>query len=428
MALAPFRRTIRILRGFLTIPGAISFSGLLVAIGVWHLEVYLRAEHPGLVPEFLVVQVETARSVFATAAQASMSALVMVYSIVLLVYTMAASAIGPRLLQRFGDDRVSQVAVGSLGATFLYALQSLWMTRNGEALDLTVAVGAAYMIVSVVLLLLFVQRVSTRVTIDQEAAEIALALDRQIADAIARSTPILSSDLVLPEGEERKALSPGDGYVDTIEPEELLRAAQAVGATVFYDVQPGDFVIKGAPIATVFNDPEQMLDGHVAYALPLLAVRTPEGDLRFSVNLLVEIALRALSPGVNDTFTAIACVDRLSAALATARAEGLSSGVYLDGDGVTRVVSPTITADTLFLEAFPPLRRAARRNGLMSLAIARAISRMIAIAEPNQREAMFIELRLLADEVAASDQLEADKKDLIARIEETLALEERHQA
>lgn len=428
MAFAPFRRTIRALRGFLTIPGAISFSGLLAAIGVWRLEVYLRAEHDGLMPDFLVVQADTAKAVFTTSAGASMSALVMIYSIVLLVYTMAASSIGPRLLQRFGDDRVSQIAVGSLGATFLYALQSLWMMHPDGTADLTVAVGAAYMIVSVLLLLVFVQRVSTRVTIDQEAAEISLALDRQIDHAIARSTPILSSELVLPDGDERKVPSPADGYVDAIEPTQLLRAAQTIGATVFYDVQPGDFVIKGEPIATVFNDPEQALDEHVTAALPLLAVRTPEGDLRFSVNLLVEIALRALSPGVNDTFTAIACVDRLSAALATARAERLSAGVYLDGEGVARVATPTITADTLFLEAFPPLRRAARNNGLMSLALERAISRMIRIADPDQREAMVIELRLLAQEVAASDQLEADKDDLMARIDRTLDARERPSA
>ena len=423
MVEASLRKTIRALRGFLTIPGAISFSGLLVAIGVWSLELYLRAEYPDLVPKFLVVETDTARAVFTTSAGASMSALVMVYSIVLLVYTMAASAIGPRLLQRFGDDRVSQISVGSLGATFLYSLECLWLSRDGVPMDLTVTVGAAYMIVSVMLLLVFVQRVSTRVSIDREAAEIALALDRQVSYAIDRSTPLMARDLVLPEGSERTVRSAADGYVDAVEPSQLLLAAQAIGATVFYEVQPGDFVIKGAPIATVFNDPEAVLDRHVIDAVPLLLVRTPEGDLRFSVNLLVEIALRALSPGVNDTFTAIACVDRLSAALATARAHGLSIGVHLDAEGVARVVSPTTTADTLFDEAFPPLRRASRRNGLMSLALVRAVSRMIRIAEPDQREAMFTELRLIADEVSASDLLDADKGELISRIDETLELQ-----
>ena len=229
--------------------------------------------------------------------------------------------------------------------------------------------------------------------------------------------------MVLPDASERTVLSTADGYVDAVEPSQLLTATQAIGATVFYDVQPGDFVITGAPIATVFNDPEKVLDQHVIDAVPLLLVRTPEGDLRFSVNLLVEIALRALSPGVNDTFTAIACVDRLSAALATARAHGLSIGVHLDTEGVARVVSPTTTADTLFNEAFPPLRRASRRNGLMSLALVRAVARMIRIAEPQQREAMFAELHLIAEEVSASDLLDADKAELLSRIQKTLELQ-----
>ena len=425
MVASKFRKSIRTLRGFLTIPGAISLSGLLVAAGVWYLENYVHADYPDLIPDFLVVEVETARAVFTTSAGASMSALVMVYSIVLLVYTLAASSIGPRLLQRFGDDRISQISVGSLGATFLYSLEALWISRNGVKMDLTVAVGAAYMIVSVLLLLVFVQRVSSRVSIDREAGEIALALDRQVAEALKLSCPILSTQVVLPEGVEHQVLSRGDGYIDAIEPSHLVQAAKAIGATVLFEVRPGDFVIEGQKIAVVFNDSEQILDRQVTDAMPLVMVRTPEGDLRFSVNLLVEIALRALSPGVNDTFTAIACVDRLSAALATARAERLSLGVHLDSAGVARVISPTTTADTLFLEAFPPLRRASRRNGLMCLALQRGIDRMIALAEPDQREAMFKELRLLREEVEASEQLDTDKQDLFDCIERTCTLYER---
>lgn len=417
------RKLIRATRGFLTIPGLISLSGLLVAAAALHVESYLRAEYPGAVPGWIVVSPETARSIFTTSASASISALVMVYSIVLLVYTMAASAIGPRLLQRFSDDRINQIAVGSLGATFLYALSSDWMSPPGIDRDITVAVSLVSSVISVLLLLLFVQRVSARATIDREAAEISWTLENQIARALQKSTPICSDDLTLPEGPKRRIYARREGYVDTIEPKQLLKPAKATDATVIYDVCPGDFVIEGTPIATVFNDPDGTLDGHVAEAAPLLDVRTPEGDLRFSVNLLVEIALRALSPGVNDTFTAIACVDHLSAALATARSKSLSLGVYLDSDGAVRVASPTITADTLFLEAFPPLRRAARNNGLMVAALHRAIARMIATADKGNRQTMLDELELLVAEIEAGDQLPTDRKRLTTLINETLESE-----
>lgn len=420
MVVSRFRNLIRGLRGFLTIPGLISLSGLLVAAAVWQLEIYLQAEHPGLVPTMLTVSADTARNVFSTTANAAVSALVMVYSIVLLVYTMAASAIGPRLLQRFGDDRTNQIAVGSLGATFLYALACTWMTDSEADKDLTVTVAIFYAVVSVLLLLLFVQRVSSRVTIDREAAEISVALERQISSALERSQPMSSDDLVLPEGTEHQVLAAEDGYVDAIEPGRLLRFARDVGATVVFGIRSGDFVIKGAPLATVFNDPDRTLDNEIRAAAALLDVRTPEGDLRFSVNLLVEISLRALSPGVNDTFTAIACVDRLSAALATARSRDLSLGVFVDAEGVARVVSPTVTADTLFIEAFPPLRRASRRNGLMTDAIHRAIARMLQSAQPERRQTMIEELQLLAEEVAASEQLDSDRNTLIQAIEATL--------
>jgi len=120
--------------------------------------------------------------------------------------------------------------------------------------------------------------------------------------------------------------------------------------------------MEGERLATVHGDPDGTLDVAVRAAAPLVKTRTAEDDLRFSVSLLVEVALRALSPGVNDTFTAIACVDRLSASLTRARLRGLRTGGALDGAGRLRVVVPTIDAERLFAEAMPPLRRAARGN------------------------------------------------------------------
>ena len=181
------RAILRSLRGFITIPGTVSLTGIFVVLVVQETGVWLSRSSWVSIPDALDVSLSNARSVLSTVAGAAMSALVMVYSIVLLVYTMAASSIGPRLLQRFSDDRVNQISVGALGATFLYCTFGLWLIRNDVSADLTVAVALVYAAVSVLLLLYFVHRVSLRVTIDHEAAEIAAALDEQIDIAIDRA-------------------------------------------------------------------------------------------------------------------------------------------------------------------------------------------------------------------------------------------------
>ena len=372
-------------------------------------------------PAFLIVPKDTASDVLGAIAAASMSALVMVYSIVLLVYTLAAGSIGPRLLQRFGEDRVNQIAVGSLGATFLYSIVAMWLIRDNASVNLAVGVAILYSIVSVLLLLLFVHTVSTRVTIDQEAARISEALDRQIDAAIKTSADLHSSEIVLPDSDARKVPSPGTGYVNSIEADLLVKAAAQRDAMVVFAVQPGDFLIQTDELAHVIGDSNGELDSAIKAAAPLIPARDPNGDIRFSVHLLVEIALRALSPGVNDTFTAIVCIDRLSASLCRAWASELCAGVYRDDVGAVRVVYPSITARSLFLDSLPPLRRAARGNGLVTEAIIRALERISRAAREKDREAITCELQAIGDETRQSEMLEREIEQLCERIQDTIA-------
>ena len=211
------------------------------------------------------------------------------------------------------------------------------------------------------------------------------------------------------------------GYVDTIDASTVVQAAHNDGAIVVYAVQSGDFILKDGVLATVIGKTDPSLDAEIRAAAPLLVARDHDGDLRFSVHLLVEIALRALSPGVNDTFTAIACVDRLSASLTRARLGHLCTGVYCDDDGVVRVVVPSINADTLFREAMPPLRRAASNNGLMLNALICALERMADASPPHDRATLVAEMQMLLAEVRASDFLEEDRIVLIERVEKVLS-------
>lgn len=414
-----FRELLRSFRGFLTIPAAISLSGLVVA-GLIAIVEHTLVAAGWPVPTFAVIPKDTASDVLGTIAGASMSALVMVYSIVLLVYTLAAGSIGPRLLQRFGEDRVNQIAVGSLGATFLYSLFAMWLIREGVSVNLAVVVGLVYSVVSVLLLLLFVQTVSTRVSIDQEAARISQALDDQIDDALASSAEFHSQDIVLPPGKEHPVTSDSTGYVNSIEADALVRAAEEADAVVVFLMQPGDFMMETDTMAHVIGRADEELETLVRNAAPLIPARDPNGDIRFSVHLLVEIALRALSPGVNDTFTAVVCIDRLSASLARAWASDLCAGIHRDEAGVVRVIYPSITAESLFLDSMPPLRRAARGNGIVTSALIRAMRRIAHSAGLRDTQAITSELSAIGEETRQSAMLEHEVERYCAEIDEAI--------
>ena len=110
--------------------------------------------------------------------------------------------------------------------------------------------------------------------------------------------------------------------------------------------------------------------------------------MEFSINLLVEIALRALSPGVNDTFTAIACIDRVSSALVEPVRKGLRDDIRADEDKVPRIRLPGLTLEDLMSTAFHPLRRASIGNVLMAKHLIDALARLAEIGDGDAVEIM----------------------------------------
>lgn len=396
----------RPLRGFITVPGAVSLAGMLLSlITIWADNYFYDVSRIiGVEP----LSSDVSSAVLSTLAGAAMTALSLVYSIVLVVFTLAAGNIAPRLLDRFSDDRTNQIAVGTLGALFLHSLLSL-AAQDGRPAFLTVAVAIALAVSSVLLLLLFVDKVARRVTIDEEIAAIADGLEASFTRRARLTAPIRREDVVRPMGEETVLRAPRSGYITEIDYLELAALAQRRQAFVDLTALPGDHLLKGDPLAHVIaRDGEAMCDD-VGAVIVMAGRRTSQDDIRFSINLLIEIALRALSPGVNDSFTAIACIDRLTATFAKAAETAIGDGVYCDDQGAARVVAPAESIGALLKGAFGPLRRASRNNVLVAAEILRALSQLAPRLDGVDREAAEAEIALMKAELDAADALQADK-------------------
>lgn len=394
------------LRGFIAAPGAVSLAGLGSAAAT----IYIDRTFPDFARAH-GFRPEVAEDVLSTLAGASMSALTLVYSITLIVFTLAAGSIAPRLLERFATDRVSQFAVGALGALFLHALVALAFSPEGPSFA-PVAWAVLMALAAVLLLLFFVDRVAKRVTIDEEISAIAQGLDERIKAAASGSSAVERNNLVLPEGREAQMRAPGSGYIGSIAVAALTAQAAAAGGVVDFIVGPGDHVFKDEMIGRAIGPEPEQLAREAEAAVSLGPTRTQEGDLRFSVSLLVEIALRALSPGVNDSFTAITCVDRLAASFAEAASRGLNPGVFCDEDGAARVVTPGTGLGELIPYAFDPIRQSCRNNLLVAKAALSALRRLTPRLEGSAQEAGERQIRLLLAEVENGGALEEDLERL----------------
>lgn len=387
-------------------PGAVSLAGIALSlVTIWADN---RFYDVSLIFGVKPLSPDVSTAVLSTLAGAAMTALSLVYSIVLVVFTLAAGNIAPRLLDRFSDDRTNQIAVGTLGALFLHSLLSL-AAQDGRPAFLTVAGAVALAVLSVLLLLLFVDKVARRVTIDEEIAAIADGLEQSFKRRAELTAEVKRVDVVRPMGREQALYAPRSGYVTQIDFVELAERAKRHQAFVDLSALPGDHLLKGERLGLVIGSDAQTMSDEARRLIIIADKRTSQGDIRFSINLLIEIALRALSPGVNDSFTAIACIDRLASSFAQAAEDVVGDGVYCDDEGAARVVAPVQDIGLLLTGAFSPLRRASRNNLLVAHAILRALSSLAPYLSGDDRGAAEAEIALMKAELDQSSALQADK-------------------
>ena len=192
--------------------------------------------------------------------------------------------------------------------------------------------------------------------------------------------------------------SPTSGYVQHIDLDALVEFAIEADLVVSLARRPGDHVIAGTTIATIWPQTkfDDAMGERVCQAFGFGRVRTPVQDLQFLINQLVEIAQRALSPGINDPSTAEACIDRLASALGKLAGRQLQPGHLADESGCTRLlVAHPDTFKSLLDAAFDPIRNYSRGSLQVGLKLAGAITELAHLAEGEEQHRALLEQALM---------------------------------
>ncbi len=302
---------------------------------------------PGWIPLLFEGGSDGARSLLSTIAGAMISVTGLVFSITIVVLQLASSQFSPRVLRTFLDDRVPQHALGVFAASFLYALTVLRSVTDGGTTDAgsvpQVAISLAYVLVlaSVAMFLLFIHHITLSISVGHVIAQIS-AETRAVLERDAGRRHALPSERpsLPPVDAQRVVVATRSGILDVVDHALLLRAAERSDVRLEVLHRLGTFVPEGSPLATVHTDhPDTDWEVVVGRGLQLGRERSMQQDVGFGLRQLVDIAERALSPGINDPTTAVQVMDQLHDLVRRLGSEADRYGVHRDQDDVVRLIT-----------------------------------------------------------------------------------------
>jgi uncharacterized membrane protein len=274
-------------------------------------------------PRVFATSLEGARSMLAAIASSMITVAGVTFSITIVVLALGSSQYTSRILRNFMRDRTNQTVLGVFVGVFVYCLVVLRSLRSGqEEFVPAMAVLAAVLlaIVAIGFFVLFIHHISVSIQaaniIDRIACETLNTIDRLYPDAFDAPGP---DQPRMPEACVWTALSAHkSGYIEGVDIEMLGRLARKHALIIRMDKAIGEFTIAGDTIASAAGA-EQMADALQQEAIAAYTIsrqRTLHQDAGFGIRQIVDVALKALSPGINDTTTAINCIDFLGAILA----------------------------------------------------------------------------------------------------------------
>jgi uncharacterized membrane protein len=317
---------------------------------------------------------DAARQILTATAAAVITVVGLVFSITIVALTLASTQFGPRILRNFVRDRGTQITLGTFVATFVYSVLVLGsVSHGGDAFvpHLSITVALVLLLVDLGVLIYFIHHVATSIQLPQVIASIARDLSKAITTEVAvdaarhdlhrESGPAAGELLTLMDDEGATIPATTSGYLQFVGYPTLVDIATRSDSVIELLHRPGHFVVEGLPLAKVWpRQAAPAVSRGLERAHATGAHRTLAQDLAFAIDQLVEIAIRALSPAVNDTFTALTCIDWLGDGLCKITAQWNPDRVHRDATGSVRVIAAEALYGRLVDRAFDKIRQAAR--------------------------------------------------------------------
>ena len=379
---------------------------------------------------------DAARQILTTIAAAIITVVGVVFSIILVTLTLASTQFGPRMLRNFIRDRGTQVTLGTFVGTFVYSvlvLVSIGVGSHGDFVPhIGVTVTLGLMVADLAVLIYFIHHTAISIQLPQVIAGIAADLAEAIkeqgggnAEPHPKAGPTAAELLSHAEAGGGTLLAPASGYVQFITYQHLVRLATEADAVISLEHRPGHFIVRGHRFASVWPpEAAPLIRQALGRAHVVGPYRTLSQDVSFGIDQLVEIALRALSAAVNDTFTALTCIDWLGENLCKIVAQWHPARVYRDARGFIRVVAAEPSYDRLVQRSFEKIRQSSLGQPAVMIRMLEALTRIMAETTSEGQRRVLLEQAAMIDRACERSVTEAaDRADIRRRYEAILTLE-----
>lgn len=332
-----------------------------------------------------------ARTVLSTIAGSMATVAGVVFSITIVVLSLASSQFGPRLIRNFMNVKANQMVLGTFVATFVYGILVLRTIDAGEktkfvpSLSVTVAVLMA--LVSLGVLIYFIHNISESIQaqniIARVRGDLNSAVDRVFPEKLGHGEEQadlpLRRDYDIPTTCDREACqvrAARSGYLQAIDNDALMRVAVEENLLIHLGHRPGDFITRNGILVTIWPGAAvgEKLSKKINAIFIVGSERTLEQDVEFAISQLVEIAVRALSPGINDPITANTCLDWLGAILSQLANRKMPSSHRYDHNDRLRVISKTLSFEGMANAAFNMIRQNSESIAAVSIHLLETIA------------------------------------------------------
>ena len=421
---------------FWFLPGFMVLMSILLAILTVSIDAFFIPSLDISIPIINKMDIEAIRSLLAMIAGAMITVTSIAFSITIVALTLASSQFGPRLLRNFMMDIGTQFVLGAFISNFLFCILVFCAISFQEPYafkpGLTVIIAVAMTCISVGVLIYFIHHVAKSIqadiVIDDVYCELQSGIEK-LFPAIQNSeqtvvSPKLTDCDFRVRSNLQNVLSTCSGYVQTIDIEKLLTRANENEVLIECHFKPGDFVVEDSVIATIHCDApiDKNIIKDVLDLITLGACRTPVQDPEFAIHQLVEIALRALSPGINDPYSAITCIDKLNATLCVLTKRAFPEKQHFDQAGILRVIGKVPTFKYIAKAAFDQIRQQANNNVSVTIRLLVSLQELMVFAgNDEQKHFVISQTKMIKEQQSKQSLAEEDLQEINTKVDAILS-------
>ncbi len=390
-----------------------------------------------ILADFYQTTPESARALLTTIATAMITVTSIAFSITVVALTLASSQFGPRLIRNFMMDTGTQCVLGFFLSTFIYCLLIIQATKSFEQQEfvpgISILTSVILAIVGVGVLIYFIHHVARAIQADNVIDNVY----RELNDIIERLFPKIEEQDEVDTTTEQGVNTPPDfaqiylnsqdiesassGYVQTLDMGQLRALSENSDMALSVQYMPGDFVVRGSVLVTAyFNGATLPCESQkIAELVRLGSHRTPVQDVEFAIRQLVEIAVRALSPGINDPYSAVTVVDKLSAVLCTLTDKPFPPSTYEDVQGIIRLQCKPVAFTGLGEAAFNQIRQYSKGSLAVTIRLLEGLSSILRFSRSPEHKQFVRQQAAMIEQIQSSSKLgERDWQDIKRRLDD----------